>query len=215
MGLYLATIAPEQYWTDDPEATCAIRVIYKRQVKWAKPCLPLGAFTPPTKDWVLRNRKRFKVWVICEKQIVARMQQDSIVYIGFLPMGGDVHPEPNPATALSYPNVAVSETGDWRLEIESGDNMSLRLVRVETPAEPVAVVDKDGNIELAADFTAKGAGKVEGNLSVGTGVQKTLVLHDPLVALLNSWATALAALGVTLPPAQAAGLSSAKITTDG
>lgn len=140
--MYLCRIPDpiEDEWFDDADKVGWIPVIFKQEIRWAKPCLPLGTFNAPSQDWIIKNRKRFKVWVEFEESAFEPRRQDSLIYVGFYPMGGEnPYPEPQGELADNYPNVAAFEWGNFRVVIDKA-KPKLDLYLITSPAiSPVEV----------------------------------------------------------------------------
>lgn len=122
--MYLAELAnpdnPKTAWVDDPEKIGRIKVVYKRNVRWARPCMPFGSFHFPDVEWVRRNWKKYRVWVDFEHQKVTAQREDSMIYLGFIPVGGEQHPQAgsnNDKPYDEYPKVEIIEKGNWRFVI--------------------------------------------------------------------------------------------------
>jgi len=115
--MYLAAIAQVDTWQDDSNKTGWIRVIYKRELRWAKPCLGFG-MAIPTQEWVERNRTRYKIWVTAEDNPTEARREDSLIYMGFYPIGGDNFVEPASRVRDGYPEVAPFEWGPWRIVLD-------------------------------------------------------------------------------------------------
>jgi len=119
--MYLAALVPENEWLDDPSKIGWIQVRYKRENRWAKPCLPFGNFGAPSLEWIKKNRGKFKVWVTPEMNPTTMREQDSLIYNGFYPIGGDNFPD-SPDIEDRYPNVNATEVGNWRMVLDEENN---------------------------------------------------------------------------------------------
>lgn len=124
-----------------------LQVIYKEELRWARPCFPFGEYTPPSDEWIRNNADRFSVWVACESTFSKFESEDHLVYLGFVPL------EDGLDDMSSFPNKTIRRIGRWEVVFDNsatGASAELRYIgdpenpleTATTPAAPGATVLK-------------------------------------------------------------------------
>ena len=118
--LGLATIPPSEYFVTDPQKLGWIKVKYRHEVLWAKPCFQLGSFAVPTAEWV--DAYGSSVYVLVD----TIEGSDDLVWVGFM-----FHTDATPdETVANYPYTKVFFTENWKLEVnDTPGELSLSLTR--------------------------------------------------------------------------------------
>ena len=131
--LYLARISKE--FKDDPDKTGWLPVVYKEQVRWARPLLPFSSFWLPTKEWVEKYADTVGVWVTTESDREDR--ENYLVYVGFVFM------EEQAPTVQDYGYDRYVFTENWEILVK--DTPDNNLIRLNHRENGISVVfDKDG-----------------------------------------------------------------------
>jgi hypothetical protein len=132
-------------------------VLYKKELRWAKPCMKFGSFEVPDKQWIQRNYFRYKVWVTYEEERVGMAKQDGLIWVGFLPIGDENYPEPATDIDENYPEVLVTEKGKWRFVTDSRDGQEFvqvyKIISEVTGDDPYEGADET-NLAAILDGTA-------------------------------------------------------------
>jgi hypothetical protein len=207
MSLYLAELAPPDVYDLDPVQAGRLLVLYKRELRWAVPCMPFGSFALPDKSWVTRNYKKYRIWLDTERSPVAAASDNCLIWVGFMPVAGDAYPDP-PEVATSYPTTLVEEIGAWRtVRTSEEDAEKYELFKVAPDGTPTLAQRADGQgstLELVAQNAT--VSTPDGNIYLGVGADEPgalgNVLQTKLEALCDKISTGLDdTLNIVVPTA--------------
>lgn len=201
MGLYLAELAgPEHYDEPSPGARGWLLIYYKKELRWARPCMRFGAFEVPDLNWITRNYKKYHVWVDYEEQNCKASKQEALIWVGFCPVGRAFYPEPAADLKDKYPDVSVAENGAWRLVRNSREGEELySLYKLDPDGTPHLVLQADGTaqitlLENSVTFTTD-----DGTYRLAPGADEPFVLGNVLKTKLEALIDAI--LACTVPTA--------------
>lgn len=119
--LYLARIlstAEDATPGVEPDSTKKgwLQVVFKGEIRLARPCYGWSSFTPPTDLWIKKYADKFGVWVATEMTNDVEESQDHLVYVGF-----DPYEDTLPADILAaFPEKKLVQTDRWEFVVDDG-----------------------------------------------------------------------------------------------
>lgn len=133
-------------YEEDPDKLGWIKVEYKEQIRWARPCFAFGHFFIPSKEWIDKYINSLAVWVTTEQGGDDR--ENYLIWMGFTFLDDGV-----PAEALeNYGYVRHQFTENWFTSVDDtpGDNKLIAKHRdngisVTFDNSGFEVIDKHGN----------------------------------------------------------------------
>lgn len=86
-----------------------LQVVYKGEVRWARPCYRMGSFTPPNDLWLKKYAEKFAALIDTERVDIHEENEDHLFYVGFTPLE-DVLPSD---IEDAFPNKSLYFSGCW------------------------------------------------------------------------------------------------------
>ena len=169
-----------------------LRVVYKGEYRWARPCYAFGRFTPPSAHWVRKYAGRLGVWVIPMAGPVGEELEDFLVYVGFAPLEGGTQPD----VVGAFPERKLFFSERWELVVDdtaAAPSVTFRYVGdpendADPPADPGAVTVKfsqePGAESIWVDHIVDGA-PIGTNLLVDKDGTVTINVHKDVVTVVE------------------------------
>ena len=168
--MYLARIAPlgvGGVFPEQPDGSKVgwLRVIYKGERRWARPCYAFGRFHPPTEHWIRKYNDRWGVWVSPMLSPYGEELEDNLVYLGFCPFGGGVQADVTDA----FPEKKLLFSEKWELVVNEtaaepsvmlryvGDALNIPTSPADPGAEIIKISQKPGDERIHVEHIVTGA----------------------------------------------------------
>ena len=158
--MYLARFANEigNFDPDSEKKLGWIKVEFRGQIRWARPCMPLGTFQVPSVEWV----QKYGHWVNIYVDFLDEDPAD-LIWVGFSPLKGRIPPEvyaelkeDGTATDLftvEYPIPSAEDQANIsNSEVDAGDYPYVKLLHISEHLK-VLVNEKEGTQKFLVKFS--------------------------------------------------------------